>query len=70
MDRRSFLGLLPLLPLALKVSEVPVNNKFNYKPHPKQVEFYNQKDTVSLYGVPYHEHNASTGTWLGLSRSL
>lgn len=23
---------------------------------------------VSLYGVPYHNSNASTGTWLGLSR--
>lgn len=25
---------------------------------------------VSLYGVPYHNSNASTGTWLGLDRAL
>ena len=23
-----------------------------------------------LYGVPYHHSNASTGTWLGFSRSI
>jgi len=25
---------------------------------------------VSLFGIPYHEFNATSGTWLGIERSL
>lgn len=30
---------------------------------------YRRQIDAHLYGIPYHENNASIGTWLGISRS-
>jgi hypothetical protein len=32
-----------------------------YRPHPAQIAFIN--------GIPYHESNATIGTWMGITRS-
>jgi len=30
---------------------------------------YRREIDASIYGIPYHQNNASSGIWLGLSRS-
>lgn len=75
MERRTFLGLLGTVvwgTFLLKNEPPPsapsANLSLNrWNPHPKQVEFLNRPD-ASLFGVPYHHSNASTGQWLGFAR--
>jgi len=37
------------------------NRKVIFIPHPAQIAFF---------GIPYHENNATMGTWLGITRSI
>lgn len=46
------------------------NRKTIFLPTDAQVIFFNRKDYPALYGVPYHQSNASSGTWLGITRSV
>ena len=64
MKRRTFLGLLTVGLVGLKVNPSPL-----WYPTQKQLDFINSSGDVRLYGIPYHMSDASTGTWLGISRS-
>lgn len=72
MNRRSFFhlliasGIVPFIPKP-KFAWNKINPLWN--PHPKQIEFLNQTVPVSLYGIPYHCSNASSGQWLGFNRT-
>jgi len=72
MDRRTFILTVLSLPLINKLIPSPVrlaSDKFNYKPHPSQLAFFEREGPEILWGLPYHESNASVGTWCGISRS-
>ena len=79
MNRRKFLGILCCLPVAAKVvKEVP----WLHKPSPVErhsiwqlqqlmndhMNLQQQVLDSRLYGIPYHQTDASTGSWLGFSR--
>jgi len=74
MNRRTFLTLLSCLPLIFKskTTENPYIPS-SYRP-PKEIlippgKYDDQIDSITnLYGVPYHESNGTSGTWLGFSR--
>jgi hypothetical protein len=67
MKRRDFLKYLLATPLAAeldveKLLWIPEKKKiFTYTFHPAQLAFYE--------GIPYHENNAASGVWLGMSRT-
>lgn len=54
MNRRSFLKSIALIPFAVKGTIIN---------HPRYAW-----DKLSLYGVPYHVSDVSTGQWLGINR--
>jgi len=68
MNRRSFL-ILASCSGWIKKAFVEIPPKPLWYPHPKQLEFLNDDSYRVLYGIPYHHTDASTGTWLGISRS-
>lgn len=59
LNRRKFLGLISLIPFIKLENKVFINDLF--KPSQKQLDY--------LYGIPYHEYNATSGEWLGFDRS-
>ncbi len=72
MRRRDFLRLLAS---GVVGSHIDVdrllwepNKKTIFLPTAKQIEFYNTAQS-KLWGIPYHQSNASMGAWLGISRS-
>lgn len=72
MDRRNFLKLLTSGATGLvldpeKLLWIPGKRKF-FLPSEKQVEFFNRTAEMKLYGIPYHESNASSDQWLGFIR--
>lgn len=73
MNRRQLLKLLALGVGGLQLDVdlplyVPVKTIFI--PHPKQVEFFESNLPPALWGIPYHQTNASSGQWLGFSRAF
>src|SRR5262245_49410794 len=63
MNRRDFLKYLLSTPLAATVDY----EKLLWVPE-KKIFTPTLKD-ISLYGVPYHMCDATTGTWMGIERS-
>ncbi len=63
-NRRNFLQLLGLGAAGLVLDP----EKLLWIPGQKTI-FLPAIKPVSLYGIPYHQSNLSTGTWLGFSRS-
>lgn len=64
INRRTF--IMSLLGISIVPKSLPLNVR----------EIYNQMqsplDNVVpewIYGIPYHQSNGPTGTWLGISRS-
>lgn len=55
MNRRSFIQLLSSI-LVFKTSNSTSLVRETIKP-------------LDLYGIPYHENNAMSGTWMGIERS-
>ena len=67
-----FFGLAAGIGLLLPDSKInPFEYPWIYKPTQKQIDFFNTPPNVpmSLYGIPYHQSNVDTGTWLGFDRS-
>lgn len=61
MNRRNFIKTLISIPLASQLPNIPLSNTITRIP-----EYDN---LISLYGIPYHVSNASSGAWLGINRS-
>jgi len=74
MERRSFLKFLLSTPLAAVIDYEQllwVKEKTIFIPPVRPVELYENfvlETPLSLYGVPYHQSNASTDRWLGFER--
>jgi hypothetical protein len=60
MNRRIFLRALLAAPVAAICVPKIVPSVQAWKPHKAQLDFM---------GVPYHQSNASTGTWMGITRA-
>jgi hypothetical protein len=72
MRRRDFLRLLAS---GVVGSHIDVdrllwepNKKTIFLPTDAQIALYNNYKYAALYGIPYHQSNASTGQWLGIPR--
>ena len=73
MNRRQLLKLLALGVGSLELdidSLLWVPTKTIFIPHPKQVEFFESNLPIHLWGIPYHQSNASSGSWLGFTRAF
>jgi hypothetical protein len=74
MNRRTLLKLLLTTPIAatLDVEKLLWTPKqMIFIPSPKQVEVFYSSDgggLICLHGIPYHQSNVGTGTWLGINR--
>lgn len=64
MKRRDFLKLL----LATAAAEYVDYEKLLWIPGEKKI-FIPESIDATLFGIPYHQTNASMGTWLGISRT-
>lgn len=72
MNRRSFFATVFIAPFIAKT--IP----WVHKPSKKEIqavwqlqEAMNQMNNqidASIFGIPYHQSNASTGTWMGFER--
>lgn len=75
MRRRNFLRLLVtgVVGSHINVDQLLSNSEALsglWKPHPAQLKFLNSPIPTALWGVPYHQSNASSGQWLGIHRGL
>jgi hypothetical protein len=71
MNRRNFFKILAAGTVGATLDiESLLIPKTLFKPHPAQIAFFNAPFEAGLFGIPYHQTNASMGTWLGIKRTL
>jgi len=74
MTRRELFKLILAAPF-VKIVKKSLENPYMSQAYENRLEMLyggnaggGKTDSISLYGIPYHESNATTGTWLGFSR--
>lgn len=73
MKRRDFLKFLLSTPIAATIDVEKllwVPEKTIFIPSDAQIAFFNRNKYPALWGIPYHESNGTTGSWLGIDRTL
>lgn len=69
MTRRELFKKLLLTPIAAIIGvKLAKTEAFTWDK--TRIDFYDSElpNRISMYGIPYHENNATTGYWLGFDR--